>query len=87
MITNQSKKLWLWNKFSLSVPEEKYREEFGEYGYWIDVNLLTPMSDQDVISPHQINTTISNRQVTRIEKNISKGIISWFNTKFSELTS
>ena len=33
-------------------------------------NPLTPMSDQDRISPNNINTT-SNRQVMRIKKNIS----------------
>ena len=31
--------------------------------------------------------TILSRQVMRIKKNISKGIICWFNTKFSKLTS
>ena len=46
---------------------------------------LTPMSDQDRISPYSINT-ISTRQVMRIKKNINLGIISWSNTKFSELT-
>ena len=34
------------------------------------VNPLTPMSDQDRISPNNINT-ISSRQVMRIKKNIS----------------
>ena len=33
-------------------------------------NPLTPVSDQDRISPYNINT-ISNRQVMRIKKNIS----------------
>ena len=50
------------------------------------LNPLTPMSDQDRISPYNINT-ISSRQVMRIKKNINKGIISWSNTKFSKLTS
>ena len=31
--------------------------------------------------------TMSSRQVMRIEKNINHGMISWFNAKFSELTS
>ena len=44
------------------------------------------MSDQDKISPYNIDT-ISSRQVMRIKKNISQGIISWSNTKFSKLTS
>ena len=50
------------------------------------LNPITPMSDQDRISPYNINT-ISSRQVMRIKKNINKGIISWSNTKFSKLTS
>ena len=50
------------------------------------INPFTPTSDQDRISPYNINT-ISSRQVMRIEKNINYGNISWSNTKFSELTS
>ena len=50
------------------------------------LNPLIPMSDQDRISPYNINT-ISSRQVMRIKKNINKGIISSSNTKFSILTS
>ena len=49
------------------------------------VNPLTPTSDQDRISPDKINT-ISTRWVMRIRKNINLGIISWSNTKFSELS-
>ena len=44
------------------------------------------MSDQERISPYNINT-ISSRQVMRIKKNISRGIISWSDIKFSILTS
>ena len=36
----------------------------------ITLNPLTPMSDQDRISPHNINT-ISTRQVMRMKKNIN----------------
>ena len=50
------------------------------------LNPLTPMFDQDRISPNNINT-VSSRQVMRIKKNIDKGIISWSNTKFLQLTS
>ena len=50
------------------------------------VNPLTPMSDEDRISPNSINIILS-RQVVRIKKYISLGIISRSNTKFSELTS
>ena len=52
---------------------------------WKYVNPLTPMSDEDRISPNNINT-ISSRQVVRIKKYINLGIISWSNSKFSELT-
>ena len=38
-------------------------------------NPLTPMSDQDRISPYNIST-ISSRQVMRIKKNINIGITS-----------
>ena len=51
-----------------------------------DVNPLTTMSDQDRISPYNINI-ISCRQVMRIKKNINQGIISWSKTKFSKVTS
>ena len=51
----------------------------------IPLHPLTPMSDQNRISPYSINT-ISSRQVVRIKKNINLEIISWSNTKFSELT-
>ena len=30
----QHKKLWLLHIFSLSLPKEIYREEYGGYGYW-----------------------------------------------------
>ena len=39
------------------------------------LNPFTPTSDQDRISPYNINT-ISSREVTRIEKNVNHGIIS-----------
>ena len=38
-------------------------------------NPLTPMSDQDRTSPYNFNT-ISSRQVMRIKKNVSQGIVS-----------
>ena len=50
------------------------------------VNPLIPMSDKGRISLYNINT-IATIQLMRIEKNIRLGIISWSNTKFSELTS
>ena len=48
------------------------------------VNPLNPTSDQDRISPNNINT-ILNWRVMRIKKNISQEIISWSNPKFSKL--
>ena len=39
------------------------------------LNPFTPTSDQERISPYNINT-ISSRQVMRIEKNTNHGIIS-----------
>ena len=50
--------------------------------FFFSLNPFTPTSDQDRISPYNINT-ISSRQVMRIEKIINHGIISWSNTKFS----
>ena len=49
------------------------------------LNPLTPMCDQDRISPYNINT-ISTRWVMRINENINLGRISWSNPKFLELT-
>ena len=49
------------------------------------VNPLTPIIDQDRISPYNINK-ISARYGMSIKKNINLGVISWSNTKFSELT-
>ena len=48
------------------------------------VNPLTPMTDEDWISPYNINT-ISSTLVMRVKKSINQGIISWSNTQFSEL--
>ena len=44
-------------------------------------NPLTPMCDQNRISPNYIYT-ISYRQVMRIEKKFNCGITNWFDTKF-----
>ena len=43
------------------------------------------MSDQDRISPYNVNT-MSSMQVMRIKKNINYVIISLSYTKFSKLT-
>ena len=47
---------------------------------------FTPMGGQDRISPYNVNTMF-RRQVMRIKKNINLEIISWSNTKFSDITS
>ena len=57
---------------------------FRVYMASLGINPLTPVSDQDRISPYYIYT-ISHRQVMRIKKNINYGITNWFNTKFSKL--
>ena len=44
------------------------------------------MSDQDTISPYNIDA-IPSKQVMRIKTNINQGIISWSYTKFFKLTS
>ena len=48
-------------------------DDFHSFVYIL--NPFTPTSDQDRISPYNINT-ISSRQVMRIEKNVNHGIIS-----------
>ena len=50
------------------------------------LNSLTPVIDQNRISPYNINTLWGSQKV-RIKKNINWGIISWSNTKSSKLTS
>ena len=50
--------------------------------YLYFLNPLTPMSDQDRITPYNINQ-ISDEN----KENINLGIISWSETQFSELTS
>ena len=69
---------------SRNMQRNNYHHSLFSFELWNFFNLLTPISDQDRISPHNINT-ISYRQVMRIKKTINLGIISWFNTKFSEL--
>ena len=49
-------------------------------------NPLTPMSDQDRISPCNENT-ISSRRVIGIKNIINQGITSWSNTNLFELAS
>ena len=48
---------------------------------WWRLNPLTPVSDQDRLSPYN-----AHRQVIRIKKNINYGITNWSDTKFSKLT-
>ena len=70
---------------SLSIKSPFTSGDFLTYTECL-INHLTSFNDQERISTYQI-ITISNRQETRIRKNISSRIISWFNTKFLELTS
>ena len=83
VLANDQPKTNLWWVL-LSLSNIKYR--FNNKDKILYINLFTPTSDQDRISPYNIGT-ISSRQVMRIEKNINYGIISWSNTKFSELTT
>ena len=64
-------------KFTFEYLPHRIKLQFG-------LSPLTPMSDQDRISPYNINK-ISTRQVMKIKKNVYFGIINWSNTKFSEL--
>ena len=48
------------------------------------ISPLIPTSDQDRISPYNINK-ISNRQVMRIKKESNERVIAWYDTKFSTL--
>ena len=57
----------------------------GEGVNGIGLYPLTPVSDQDRISPYYIYA-ISCRQVVRIKKNINYGITDWSDTKFFKLT-
>ena len=52
------------------VLELKYKQLKIDKTPWVALNPLIPMSDQDRISPYYISS-ISCRQVMRIEKNIS----------------
>ena len=47
---------------------------------------LIATSDQDRISPYNMNAILSI-EVMRVKRNINKGIISSSNTKFSKLTT
>ena len=47
---------------------------------------MTLLIDQDIISPYIISS-VSSRQVRRIEANINLGVISRSTTKLSKLTS
>ena len=59
---------------------------FGGKNFAHLVKPLAPTSDQNRISPHNINR-MSDKLVTRIKKNVTKGIVSWSNTQILELTS
>ena len=77
--TEQFEKAKIFLKSSFDYSTKLYSKEEA-----ILINPLTPLSDQDRISPHDINT-ISTRSVMRIKKNINSRIIGWSKTKFFEL--
>ena len=71
--TGAPKKLYSrGNKYYPEIPgDSKVNNVVACDVYWNRlVNPLTPMSDQERISPYNLNT-ISSRKVVRIEKNIS----------------
>ena len=59
-------KLWQWMVSEWSGDSQGYKEQKNKHTV-ICCLPLTPMSDQDIISPYNINT-ISSRQVIRKEK-------------------
>ena len=60
---NASKNCTFWLVPSCDLLEDRHIDD-------ITINPLTPMSDQDRISPYNINMILS-RQVMRIKKSIS----------------
>ena len=73
----------LWSTIRSNEMKPSYHIELGHYGnlsipltmiivapVWSLNNPVIPMSDQDRISPYNINTILS-RRVMRIKKNIS----------------
>ena len=71
----QKKEQWEKSEQKTKIMETVKLEGEKEIKKLVLINPLTPMSDQDRISPYNINT-ISSRQVMRIKKSISEGIIS-----------
>ena len=72
------------DQFAQSLLTKNSMPELTDQFTQTELNPITPMSDQDRILPDNI-VTISTRSVVRIKENINLGIISWSNTKFSEL--
>ena len=89
------KKLKLFQHVRVCDRSQKQKDQMqitvAKYYLVEVVNPLTPISDEDRISPNNINT-ISSRQVVRIKKYINLGyyyyywVINLFTIKFSELT-
>ena len=68
---------------------KKFLETFYvKWNFVMNVNPLTTMSDQERIFPYNINWYNINQISDEIKDKycINLGIISWSNTKFSELT-
>ena len=91
MVTTISSGWGLKNTYLYLCSKEKplaeiaYNKCWNVFALLHNINPLTPISDQDRISPYNINT-ISTRKVMRIKKNINLGIIDWSITKFPDLT-
>ena len=50
------------------------------------IKLFTPMSDQDRISPYNINT-VSSRQVMRIKNKLTRGLYNLIQYQIPQVTS
>ena len=63
------------NYYSLPLASSRRFKHTG-MNSWNQTQTLTPMSNQERISPHNINKILS-RQVMRIQRNIIQGITWW----------
>ena len=82
---NYGRHLWFKGSGGLGSTVENEKRCGGEGVNGIGLYPLTPVSDQDRISPYYIYA-ISCRQVVRIKKNINYGITDWSDTKVFKLT-
>ena len=84
---SQPKKLWLWDKFSQSVPKGMYREEYRGIGYWcwsVRPGLINPKSNYHLISSYSNTATYkSYSTVVRIKESYCQPKKLWLLDKFS----